>query len=50
MMAILGTSLNGKWFAFALTRGSFNPVGRTKIYLQGWVEECRHKWGRILGE
>jgi len=33
MMVILGTGLTGKWSAFALTRGSCNPVGRTKIYL-----------------
>jgi hypothetical protein len=34
MMVILGTGLNGKWSAFALTRGNCNPVGRKKIHLQ----------------
>jgi len=46
-MVILGTSLNGKWSAFALTRGSCNAAGRTEINLEGCVEEYRQKWRRI---
>jgi len=47
MMVILGTSLNGKWSAFALTRGSCNSVGRPEINLVSCVEERRQKWRRI---